>query len=44
MEEPILGYIRDASVLPNVVARVGDEVVGVCLHPPAQPGESPRSS
>ena len=31
MEEPVLAYIRDASHLPNVIARLDGEVVGVCL-------------
>ncbi len=31
MEEPVLEYVRDASHLPNVTARIDDEVVGVCL-------------
>jgi GNAT superfamily N-acetyltransferase len=31
LEDAVLGYVRDAKSLPNIVARVGDEVVGVCL-------------
>jgi GNAT superfamily N-acetyltransferase len=31
IEESLLGYVRDAEQLPNVVARAGDAVVGVCL-------------
>jgi GNAT superfamily N-acetyltransferase len=31
LEEALVGYVRDADRLPTVVARAGDEIVGVCL-------------
>jgi GNAT superfamily N-acetyltransferase len=31
MEDALLGYVDDASHLPNFIARIDDEVVGVCL-------------